>query len=309
MSAFSGPAGNVRAVARSVLESVVNRPFKPRDRILRATSLDGTAFVADPRFRLTHPAHGRDHMTYSRCEDEHGRLWARASLLDAGQWSTEITDGRRWHSVAPLGLRHLMSPSWSGARLYGIGIDVDDVSRPVCFARGASGWPEREVAQHFETAAGGLGPQDLWVVASPGGQTAFGTITAPRGSSIHRWISTDGATWAYAGEAVQAQNDDAFLSDPCVVRTPDGWRMFLRAGRTPVLGARIRSAVASDPAAWRLEDGDRISPGGRWASHGVGFPFARVDEAGWELYYTGFWGACRASQDVARRWSLAEAVS
>ena len=85
--------------------------------------------------------------------------------------------------------------------------------------------------------------------------------------------------------------------------------VLLFSTQPPAIDNVIRSAVSTDLANWKLEPGERIAPGGVWDAHGVGFPFVMSDDAGFIMYYTGYWGQCSEGEAAARYWSTARSGS
>lgn len=291
----------------SVLEQALGRPRLVRDRVLLATSDDGLRWRKDERVHLTHPSHRRAHMTYYTALDPRGRLWLRASLHDPAtdRWYTALGRRGRWIDVRRLGVQHLYAPCWDGRRLYGV------AAGPVCFATDDDDEPVAPVDQDWEGMAQFPVVNDLWLTRVESGRlVAFASVgTSDADMSIHRWESADGLAWAYAGHAVGSPFDsDGFrvANNPCVVAVGDGsWRMYFRSGERLVLGNSIRSARSDDLALWRHEDGDRIAPGGRWDSHGAGFPrvWRETGRGGrWRMHYAGYWGATPLAAETEERW-------
>jgi hypothetical protein len=299
----------VRAVLDSVIERALGRPRLVRDRVLLAESDDGLAWRKRDGVHITHPSHRRSHMTYFTAFDPDGRLWVRASVFDpaAEQWYTELGRGRRWIDVRPLGLDHLYAPSWDGPRLYGV-----DGVRPVCFATGDRHEPVERVEQSWERIESFPLVQDLALVRVDAGRLValVSAGVSDADVAIHRWESGDGVEWGYGGVAVTSPFSGGgfrLANNPSVVALGDGsWRMYFRTGERLVVGNAVHSAVSPDLVSWQHEDGARIAPGGRWDSHGAGFPHVwRDDDGGWRMHYAGYWGATPGADSTEERWRRA----
>jgi hypothetical protein len=305
----------IRAAVDSVIERAFGRPRLARDRVLLATSDDGLTWRKHDGIHITHPSHRRSHMTYFTAFDSDGRLWVRASLWDAASatWHTELGHGRRWFDVRPLGVDHLYAPRWDGSRLYGIVTTPGEGTAPACFRTGRDHEPVARLAQEWEALDTFPVMHDLWLTRV-GERRVVAFVSAGRSDAevaVHRWESHDGTVWSYEGEALASPFSAGHfrLADgPCVVAVGDGsWRMYFRSGERLVLGNTIRSARSGDLERWSHEAGDRIGPGGRWDSHGAGFPHVWRDERAneWLMHYAGYWGATRRAAAAEERWRRA----
>jgi hypothetical protein len=307
--------GGVRAALDSLAERLLRRPRLARDRILLATSADGIAWTKASDAPIVHPSHRRPHMTYFSAWDGARRLWVRASVFDASEdaWHTEIGHDAAWCDVRELGIRHLYAPSWDGDRVYGVVLRDGEPPRFGAFRARGGGPPAEELESEWEDASLFAVMHDLRVLRDGERLLAWaGVGESDSDVSIHRWESTDGGLrWAHHGVAVESPLHSPSLrlaDNPSVVALPDGgWRMFFRTGERPALGNTIRSARSVDLETWEHEDGDRIAPGGRWDTHGVGFPHVWIDDDGeWHMLYAGYWGATRAAAATADHWRAIE---
>lgn len=302
-----------RAVLDSVAERVLRRPRLVRDRVLSASSRDGLNWVklADPP--LTHPSHRRPHMTYFSAFDDRARLWIRASVYDATEqaWHTELGHDGRWHDVREAGFQHLYAPSWDGAHVYGVVVNGAGERTIGCFHTGDDGGLGDAISQEWEGLDGHAVLHDVRVLRVSGRLQAWVSVGASESRvAIHHWGSVDGKTWAYGGEALRSPMESSYsvADNPSVVGTPEGgFRMFFRTGTRPALGNVIRSARSTDLAEWSHEPGERIAPGGRWDTHGVGFPHVWVDEdrGEWRMLYAGYWGDTPRARETVDHWRAA----
>jgi hypothetical protein len=251
-------------------------------------------------------------MAYYSAVDADGVPWLRASVHDpaSDEWHTvfgRVGDAAsEWWDSRTAGLRHLYSPSWCAGFLFGI--VAERQGAPRCFAPGADGRPTDAVEQRWEAIDRFEVVEDVTVVESDGSFSAFASVGQSAWSlELHRWHSTDGRDWEYAGHALSspvAGDRFTLANNPSVTRVEDGWRMYFRTGTRPALGNHIRSAVSSDLLTWRHDEGVRVMPGGRWASHGVGFPTVwKTADGLWRMLYAGYWGDVDAAAAVARHWS------
>lgn len=291
----------MRALVGNCLEMLLDRPFRARDHILRATSEDGLEWSKDHAFRYRYPVWHRDRMSYYVGRDGEGRLWFRSSIRDGAVWRTELrSPGRvlRLDAVGSIG-----GFSWVADRIY--------------LARKGEGAPSAVIALDVKGAASRPVPlewpdldrhgviEDVFVLPTKDGQLhAWLSLTREgRGTSIEHHCSGDGLLWRR--QTFRIDGLGAYANNPCVIEAAAGqWRMYLRTGDRPAFGNVIRSAVSTDLDTWRLETGIRISPGGRWDTHGAAFPFVeRTDGVGFVMYYTGYWGRCSEGEVAARYWS------
>lgn len=302
----------MRATLDSLAERLLRRPRLVRDRVLAATSQDGLTWRKAPDAPIVHPSHRRPHMTYFSALDESGRLWLRASVYDAAEdaWHTELGHGRGWYDVRKLGIRHLYAPSWDGSRVYGVVVRDGEPPRPGAYRIDAAGRPAEAVPGEWEGIEQFEVVHDVRVLRVGDRLAAWAGVGASDSDvSIHCWESTDGGnTWAHRGRAVESPLQSASLrlaDNASVVQAPDGsWRMFFRTGERPALGNVICSARSVDLETWEHETGERIAPGGRWDTHGVGFPHAWVDAASgeWRMLYAGYWGDTPAAAATVDHW-------
>lgn len=307
----------MRGALDSLAERLLRRPRLVRDRILSATSADGLTWQKTNAPPVVHPSHRRTHMTYFSARDDAGRLWIRASVYDPAEeaWHTEIGHGRRWHDVRDLGIRHLYAPSWAGDRVYGVVVRDGEPPRPGRYRADDSGRPVEPLDSAWEGIERFPVMHDLRVVRVDGTLHAWAGVGGSDSDvSVHHWESADaGATWTHHGVAVTTPLESAPLrlaDNPSVVRAPDGgWRMFFRTGDRPALGNVIRSASSTDLRSWKHEDGVRVEPGGRWDTHGVGFPHVWIDAHGqWHMLYAGYWGEAPGAAEAVERWKRMERV-
>jgi hypothetical protein len=303
----------VHAALDSVAERLLRRPRLVRDRILGATSDDGLTWQKSGSPPIVHPSHRHPHMTYFAAHDDEARLWVRASVHDGDGWHTELGQGRRWFDMRELGLRHFYAPSWVDGCIYGVAI-VD--GRPPRFERRRSadgGAPRELVESEWEDAARFTVVHDLHVVRGGAGalRAYAGVGESDADVAIHAWTSDDGgARWTHEGVAVASPFESAALqlaNNPAVVALDGGgWRMYFRTGEQPALGNSIRSARSDDGLSWQHEEGARIAPGGRWDTHGVGFPHVWGEDGGWRMLYAGYWGDTPAAEETAAHWHATE---
>jgi hypothetical protein len=288
-------------VLRSIVERATARPLLVRDRVLRARSNNSLVWHKDPSMRLTYPSHTRAHMTYFAARDTRGRLWIRASVHDAAtdSWHTEIgrpgQPARAWWDARRAGLMHFYAPTWCGGLVYGVGEAPDGMRRLVCFRTGDDGIPAAQVEQNWESIGRLAVVEDVCILRVGGEFHAWVSAGAsPTAVQVHHWRSQDGVDWRYDGVALTApvvQASFELANNPSIVAADGGWRMYFRTGDRPALGNVIRSAFSDDLRCWRHEQGVRIAPGGRWDSHGVGFPSVwREPGGGWVMLYAGYWG-------------------
>jgi hypothetical protein len=256
-------------------------------------------------------------MTYYAGRDRRGRTWVRASVHEAatGNWHTEI--GRcgagRWWDVRKVGVQHLYAPVWVRDRVYGV--SARNGHRFVaCFGVGTDELPALPLVQRWENLERFPMLEDLTVFETAGELHAWASV----GSSayelrLHHWRSSDGIEWTHEGIALSAESPGPrfdIVNNPSVVRADGGWRLFFRTGSRPALGNTIRSAFSDDLRTWRHETGERVSPGGRWDPHGVGFPYVwKESGGGWTMLYAGYWGGSREAVHTARHWHELERPS
>lgn len=299
-----------KAHLESVLEKRLAWPLKARDRVRRATSADGLRWKKDRGFVLTHPSHVRDHMTYRASVDDEAALWTRASVHDPDRdrWCAALGRIGTWRDLEGGPLASMLAFWWHAGRMYAVTATSSGGREIRCLERGVDGWPSRELRQEWEHI-GDLAVQDICLAAMPDGLRAWCTVAASdRLESIHAWSSPDGLAWSWMGPALTSPHAGHWfqLADsPSVVALPDGgWRMYFRTGLRPALGNTIRSARSDDGTRWSHEAGDRIAPGGRWDSDGVGFPcvVAAPDGSGWSMYYASYWGRSHHRARTVRRW-------
>ena len=297
----------MRATLDSVLERATGRPRLVRDRVLRASSPDGLTWTRDDRRPITHTSHRRPHMTYFTGHDQRGRLWVRASVQDGDAWHTEMTHGPEWHDVRTAGVDHLYAPTWVRDGVYGVAKPLGGgPGYPARFAQGEDGEPVRAEPQAWEGIDGFAIVEDLCIIERDGRLLAFVSVGNSRRSiAIHRWESADGTACTHQGLEIESPYYTPYHLDinPSVVTLDDGtFRAYFRTGERAVLGNHIRSAVSDDLASWRHEDGTRIAPGGRWDSHGLGFPHVWRDGDGWRMLYAGYWGDTPAADSTREFW-------
>jgi hypothetical protein len=215
---------------------------------------------------------------------------------------------RRWHDVRTAGVDHLYAPSWVRGGVYGVAKPLGGGrGYPVRFARGDDGQPVREETQEWEGIDGFAIVEDMAIVERDDRLVAFVSVGTSRAAiAIHRWESPDGTAWTHGGVAIASPYDTPYqlANNPSVVKLDDGtYRAYFRTGERAVLGNHIRSAVSDDGETWRHEDGVRIAPGGRWDSHGVGFPHVWRDaDGGWRMLYAGYWGDTPAACSTREFW-------
>ena len=293
----------MRATIDSVTERWTRRPRLVRDRVLSASSPDGLTWTRDSERPITHPSHRHPHMTYFTAHDERGRLWVRASV-QGDRWYTELGHDRRWHDVRPLGIDHLYAPQWANGALYGIA-RTGDRARPACFATGDDAEPVAERLQEWEGSDGFAIVEDLAIVRADR-LVAFASVgNQRRDIAIHRWESDDGTAWDHHGPAIESPYDTPYqlANNPSIVQVEDGtYRAYFRTGERAVLGNHIRSATSQDLETWQHEDGVRLSPGGRWDSHGLGFPHVFRENDTWRMLYAGYWGDTPAADSTREFW-------
>jgi hypothetical protein len=296
---------------RSGLERLIGRPLLVRDRVLRAVSDDGLVWQKDDSVHLTHPSHNLAHMTYYTAHDSRGRLWLRASVHDPATdaWHTEMgrPGERSWWDARVLGLAHLYAPCWMDGRLYGVGVTSGGRPEVVCFETGEDELPMSRIGQQWERIAQLGTVRDLCIFRADDESHAWVCLGSSMSAlRIHHWQSADGVAWSYRGPAVAAPAPTPVFDvaeSPSVTADAGGWRMYFRTGDRPALGNVIRSAYSNDLESWRHEEGVRVAPGGRWDSHGVGFPRVWKDaRLGWVMLYAGYWGRVGAAGATARHW-------
>ena len=299
----------IRSTTQSVAERCLGRPFRARDRILRATSVDGLEWTKDRSFVFPQPDFGTDRMAYFATEDPSGTLWFRSSVLDrqSATWHTELHDGNHWWDVASLGVTHLYAPVWDGWRMYGVVEDQSARRRVACFEARPGRLPDTELELSWPDLKPKGQVEDVFVLRANGHFHAWCSVVwSDISTTITQWRSSDGRTWERVLPDVESPLQTGFMlaNNPTVIALGGSWRMYFRTGDRPALGNRIVSATSTDLSTWVHEEGVRVSPGDLWDSHGAGFPFVRRSEThGFEMYYAGYWGACRAGERVAASWS------
>jgi hypothetical protein len=100
--------------------------------------------------------------------------------------------------------------------------------------------------------------------------SSLGDVTGatPR-SSLHRFVSLDGVTFAYDGLVLSPDADSCGLDgtgieNVAIVQRSDapGWRMFYAGGSNDCYGWQVLSAVSLDGRVWAKEPGVRLRNGG-----------------------------------------------
>lgn len=100
---------------------------------------------------------------------------------------------------------------------------------------------------------------------------------------------------------------ELLVNNPCVFPVGGQWQMLFRGSAQLALNSCLYLAQSSDGLTWqpptKILEPSSESP---YERHGVGFPFLfPIDEGGWRLYYTGWWGSHWKASDTVASWEAA----
>lgn len=288
----------------NILEHSFSRPFEARDWILHAISDDGREWQKDKTFRYNPLPLAGFSMSYYTTKDMYGGIWHHSSQKQYGQsrWLSYLRSVTQEINAKEIFADHLYSPCWQGDKLYAILKGTSDgVNRAVLIKNIFEKTPE-SMNLSFDGIENAR-INDIYVALFNDQYYAWTTID----EKIYQWCSINGIFWQDGQQVMSSPYPDNWYkiaNNPCVVKAEGGWRLYFRSGKQPAIGNQVFSAFSEDLKDWVLEEGARISPGGKWDTHGVGFPFVYYDttEKIWHMYYGGFWGDSKVGEKTKQAW-------
>ncbi len=289
------------------LERVLKRPVFSHDRILFASSSDGLNWK-DLDIPVLSCQKVRGSMTYfAGVNLNRDSFYALSSgwKRRAKSWRQFLFCDGEWRSCSSLGIPEIHSLSICKSVMYTIEkFSFLNSSKIRAYSLETSKWPEEEFEQYWPEITQDL--QDLSVIYSRDHYIAIGTLSKEKfQSTLLLFTSVNGQTWAFSHEVfLPGISGERILSNPNLCALENGqFRLYFRSGTKPAVGNSIFSAVSSDLNSWNIESGKRISPHGKWANHGVGFPCVWKSKDLYFMAYGAFWGENKHGERVKEYWT------
>lgn len=251
----------------------------------------------------------RGSMTYfAGINSQNDRFYALSSgwMKRAKSWMQFLFCDGEWKSCISLGVPEIHSFAICDNIMYTIEkFDSPNFSKIRAYSLETSKWPGPEIKQSWPEIARNV--QDLTVINAQNYYAAIGTLNNDKNqSSLLLFTSIDGVAWALSHEVrLKGISGEVILSNPNLSVLDNGeFRLYFRFGTQPAVGNSIHSAVSSDLKSWNLEEGKRISPHGKWANHGVGFPCVWKNKDLYFMAYGAYWGENKHGESVKEYWTV-----
>lgn len=293
-----------RAVRRSQqwLESVRDKPIFSQDRILRAYSEDGIYWVKDLKFRYEAPL-SSPHMDYYVSRDSKQNLWFRSSVFNekTGRWYTLLSSSQGKMHFENASFENLFSPCWWEDKLMGVASYANGERKIVVLGT------DQTISSITLQNSQELGLiEDIALLETDSRWVIFGAVRSSDRCEIHQWENrkSDAKEWHYVG-LVLDQNQSGLgevINNPFACCVEKDWFLYFRSGNKNAIGNSIFLARSQEGKNWEVLPEPILKPGGKWDTHGVGFPFVFKEQKKWTMYYTGYWGNCESGHRTRQKW-------